>query len=139
MLINEYVLHHANCLLYFTGAKCNLYHFCAAHQKEVGRAMTHCTENALFPIEENQICTLFVHFFLHLHLFDKAVSSDGKWVDKSRQKQRHGPSVGGKAVSLSINDIICPPDVSLPVTSMALELEKKKTKRKTKRNIYFSH
>lgn len=24
--------------------------------------------------------------FLHLHLFDKAASSDGKWVDKSRQK-----------------------------------------------------
>lgn len=46
--------------------------------------MSHCTENALFPIEGNQICTLFVRFFLHLHLFDKAVSSDGKWVDKSR-------------------------------------------------------
>lgn len=24
--------------------------------------------------------------FLHLHLFDKAASSDGKWVDESRQK-----------------------------------------------------
>lgn len=37
MLIEDYVLHHAKRLLYFTGAKCNLYHFCGTHQKEVGR------------------------------------------------------------------------------------------------------
>lgn len=61
-----------------------------------------------------------VRLFLHLHLFDKAVSSGGKWVDKSRQKRWHGPSVGGEAVGLSINDIICPPDTSPPVTSVAL-------------------
>lgn len=77
-----------------------------------------------------------VRFFLHLHLFDKAVSSDGKWVDKSRQKRWHGPTVGGLAVSLSINDIICPPDMSPPVTSVALRVLKKD--KKGKKEIYFS-
>lgn len=86
--------------------------------------MTHCTENtALVPIEENQICALFLRFFVDLHLFDKAPSSDGKWVDKLRQKRRHGLSVGSWAVSLSINDIICPPDVFVPVTLVAHELK----------------
>ena len=59
-----------------------------AHQKEVGRVRwLTATETALFPIEQNQIWALLVHFlFLHLHLFDKAASSDGKWADKLRRK-----------------------------------------------------
>lgn len=131
MLINEYVLHHANRLLYFTGTKCNLYHFCAAHQKEVGRARwLTAPKNALFPIEENQISTLFLHFSLHLHLFDKAVcvSSDGKWVDKLRQKRAK------QAVSLSINDIICPPDSSACHIGGTRIKEKNKTEGK---NVLF--
>lgn len=131
MLINEYVLHHANRLLYFTGTKCNLYHFCAAHQKEVGRARwLIAPKNALFPIEENQISTLFLHFSLHLHLFDKAVcvSSDGKWVDKLRQKRAK------QAVSLSIYDIICPPDSSACHIGGTRIKEKNKTEGK---NVLF--
>lgn len=55
-----------------------------AHQKKevVGARWLTAPKNALFPIEENQICTLLVHF----SLLDKAASSDGKWVDESRPK-----------------------------------------------------
>lgn len=114
-------------LLYFTGTKCNLYFFfflCRTSKGSGTSEVTHCTENtALVPIEENQICALFLRFFVDLHLFDKAPSSDGKWVDKLRQKRQHGLSVGSWAVSLSINDIICPPDVFVPVTLVAHELK----------------
>lgn len=99
-------------------------------------AMTHCTENALFPIEDNQIWALFARFCVRLHLFDKAVSSDGKWLDESRRNRWHGPRVGGWAVSSSIDDIICPPDV--PLLSLWWHSDSQKSKsEETKKCLWF--
>lgn len=63
-----------------------------------------------------------VHFFLHLHLFDKAVSSDGKNGDMVLL-------LSDRPSALSINDIICPPDISACHSG---------GKKAGKRNVYFS-
>lgn len=102
-------------LSYFTRTKCNLYHFCVAHQRKWALWDDWLQpKTALFPIEEYQICIPLIRFFLRLNSFDKAVSCDGKWVEKSRGKKKSSNMVivVGNTVSLSICDIICPLDIS---------------------------
>lgn len=81
-------------LIVFHRGKMQFVSFLCRTSKGSGpRVMTHCTENALFPIEENQICTLFVHFFYIsicvIRLW--AVTVNG-WISRGK---KHGPSVGG--------------------------------------------
>lgn len=73
--------------------------------------MTHCAENVLFRIEENQICGRFLHFFVRLRSFDKAVTVNG-WISWDKTSDM-APLVAGGVIPLSANDIIFQPGVSL--------------------------
>lgn len=86
--------------------------------------MTHCAEKRSVSNRSKSNLHSVHFFYISICLIRlRAVTVNGRI-------SRHGPSVGEQAVSLSINDIICPADVFLPVTLMALIVEEE-------RNVFF--
>lgn len=75
----------------------------------------------------SRLC-FFISLYISICLIRLCVSSDGKWVDKLRQKRAK------QAVSLSIYDIICPPDSSACHIGGTRIKEKNKTEGK---NVLF--